>query len=107
VGWELRRSLLPLGEMIVLDRLACDLARPQDLPRIVAEARLDIIVNAAVYTAVVRAEQEEPPTRSLPRCSPLPVPIMPIRSRGRRTAAWREIVCADATASRSPVGNRL
>jgi len=59
VGWELRRSLVPLGEVIAMDRNACDLSRPQDLPRIVREAQPDIVVNAAAYTAVDKAEEEE------------------------------------------------
>lgn len=60
VGWELARSLLPLGETIALDRHSCDLSRPESLPAIVSEVRPDIIVNAAAYTAVDRAEEEEP-----------------------------------------------
>lgn len=59
VGWELKRSLLPLGEVIALDRDACDLSRLQDLPRIVRELKPDTIVNAAAYTAVDKAEDEE------------------------------------------------
>ncbi len=59
VGWELRHSLMPLGEVVALDRKACDLSRPQDLPRLMREAKPDIIVNAAAYTAVDRAEKEE------------------------------------------------
>jgi dTDP-4-dehydrorhamnose reductase len=59
VGWELRRSLLPLGEVIAMDRNACDLSRPQDLPRIIRETHPDIVVNAAAYTAVDKAEEEE------------------------------------------------
>ena len=35
IGWELRRSLAPLGEVVALDRRACDLARPAALPGIV------------------------------------------------------------------------
>ena len=42
-----------------MDRNACDLSRPQDLPRIIREARPDIVVNAAAYTAVDKAEEEE------------------------------------------------
>ena len=37
VGWELRRSLMPLGEVIAMDRNACDLSRLQDLPGIIRE----------------------------------------------------------------------
>jgi dTDP-4-dehydrorhamnose reductase len=59
VGWELRRSLMPIGEVIALDRAGCDLSQPRDLPRIVSGLKPDIIVNAAAYTAVDRAEQEE------------------------------------------------
>jgi dTDP-4-dehydrorhamnose reductase len=59
VGCELRQSLAPLGEVIALDRAACDLARPAEVARILREATPDIIVNAAAYTAVDRAEQEE------------------------------------------------
>ena len=59
VGWELRRSLAPLGEVVAMDRNACDLSGPQDLPRIIREAHPDIIINAAAYTAVDKAEKEE------------------------------------------------
>lgn len=59
IGWELRRSLMPLGEVIALDRTACDLSRPADASQTLREAKPDIIVNAAAYTAVDKAEQEE------------------------------------------------
>lgn len=59
VGWELRRSLLPLGEVLALDRSACDLARPDTLSALVDNVAPDVIVNAAAYTAVDRAEDEE------------------------------------------------
>ncbi len=59
VGWELARSLMPLGEVVALDRAACDLSRPETLAARVAEIRPDVIVNAAAYTAVDRAESEE------------------------------------------------
>ena len=59
VGWELCRSLMPLGEVIALDRAHCDLARPQDLPSLMRGLKPDVIVNAAAYTAVDKAEEEE------------------------------------------------
>jgi dTDP-4-dehydrorhamnose reductase len=59
IGWELTRSLTPLGEVIALDREGCDLARPDALPAIVRDAHPDVVVNAAGYTAVDRAEAEE------------------------------------------------
>lgn len=62
VGWELRRTLACLGEVIALDRrtkpLRIDLGDPDSLRRAVAETRPQLIVNAAAYTAVDRAEQE-------------------------------------------------
>ena len=59
VGWELARSLQPIGEVIALDRAGCDLSRPETLASVVREHRPDAIVNAAAYTAVDQAEREE------------------------------------------------
>ena len=59
VGWELARSLLPIGEVVSLTRQQCDLSRPETLPCIVQEIEPDVVVNAAAYTAVDRAEEEE------------------------------------------------
>ncbi|MCF6281517.1 MAG: dTDP-4-dehydrorhamnose reductase [Candidatus Polarisedimenticolaceae bacterium] len=59
VGWELARSLMPLGEVIALNRQQCDLSHPETIPDIVKEIKPDVIVNAAAYTAVDKAEEEE------------------------------------------------
>jgi dTDP-4-dehydrorhamnose reductase len=59
VGWELARSLLPLGDVIALGRAQADLADPEALRPVVRDARPEVIVNAAAYTAVDRAEDEE------------------------------------------------
>jgi len=59
VGWELRRSLGPLGDVIALDRKGCDLSRPNDLPGLIGQVQPDIIINAAAYTTVDQAEEEE------------------------------------------------
>lgn len=59
VGWELARALMPLGDVVALDRSRCDLARPETLAAIVADLAPDVVVNAAAYTAVDRAESEE------------------------------------------------
>ena len=59
VGWELVRSLIPLGEVIAADRSKADLARLDDLRKFVRRVAADVIVNAAAYTAVDRAEDEE------------------------------------------------
>ncbi len=59
VGWELARSLMPLGEVFPLSRKQCDLSHPETIPGIIQEIKPDIIVNAAAYTAVDKAEEEE------------------------------------------------
>lgn len=58
VGFELRRSLAPLGRVVALDRAGCDLSDPDAIRRIVRDIRPDVIVNPAAYTAVDRAETE-------------------------------------------------
>lgn len=59
VGWELARSLMPLGEVISLDRSSCNLSRPETVAATVSALRPNVIVNAAAYTTVDKAEQEE------------------------------------------------
>lgn len=62
VGWELQRSLAPLGELVAVDRttagLCGDLADPQGVARTIQTVAPQIVVNAAAYTAVDRAESE-------------------------------------------------
>ena len=63
LGWELQRSLAPLGELVALDRrgapgLCGDLGEPDGLAATVRQLCPDVIVNAAAYTAVDRAESE-------------------------------------------------
>ncbi|MGY2487104.1 dTDP-4-dehydrorhamnose reductase [Cupriavidus sp. CP313] len=58
VGFELRRSLAPLGRVVALDRAGCDLASPDAVRRVVRDLRPDVIVNPAAYTAVDKAETE-------------------------------------------------
>ena len=69
VGWELQRSLAPLGEVLALDRHSTtycgDLTKPEQLAQMVLAFRPDIIVNAAAHTAVDQAESEPALTRCL------------------------------------------
>jgi len=58
VGFELRRSLVPLGRVVALDRSDCDLADPGQIRDVIRRSRPDVIVNAAAYTAVDKAETE-------------------------------------------------
>lgn len=58
VGWELQTTLAPLGTVIGLDRSGMDLASPDSIRRVIREAKPDVIVNAAAYNNVDRAESE-------------------------------------------------
>jgi len=58
LGWELARALAPLGELAAYDRAILDLAKPDQIAAAVSSVKPDIIVNAAAYTAVDRAESE-------------------------------------------------
>lgn len=64
VGRELRRSLAPLGELVVATRdgvdadVAANFDDPAALAALVRESGADVVVNAAAYTAVDKAEAE-------------------------------------------------
>lgn len=59
VGWELTRTLAPLGQVISLGRDDCDLSNPQAIRALVQAVKPNIIVNPAAYTAVDKAETEQ------------------------------------------------
>ena len=58
VGWELQRTLAPLGEIIACDREQLDLCDVFQVRTRIRELQPQLIVNAAAYTAVDRAESE-------------------------------------------------
>lgn len=58
LGWELARTLSPLGDVAAFDHGGLDLADPGAIERTVRAAKPQLIVNAAAYTAVDRAEAE-------------------------------------------------
>jgi len=58
VGWELRKTLAPLGEVRSFDRYGLDLADVSTLVATVRSLQPRIIVNAAAYTAVDNAQDE-------------------------------------------------
>lgn len=74
VGWELQRSLAPLGEVLALDRHSSDfcgdLSQPERLAQMVLAFQPDVIVNAAAHTAVDKAESEPELARSLNATAP-------------------------------------
>lgn len=58
VGWELLRTLQPLGPVMAVDRTSLDLASPDSIRRVLRDSKPAIIVNPAAYTAVDKAEAE-------------------------------------------------
>ena len=63
VGWELQRSLAPLGEVVAVDfdsapPWRADFTEPESLAALVRSVAPDVIVNAAAHTAVDKAESE-------------------------------------------------
>jgi dTDP-4-dehydrorhamnose reductase len=58
VGWELRRTLAPLAQVTCVDFPAIDRTNGDSIRRWVRETRPEIVVNAAAYTAVDKAESE-------------------------------------------------
>ena len=74
VGWELQRSLAPLGEVVALDfdstDFHADFSHPAQLAETVLKVRPDVIVNSAAHTAVDKAESEPEFARKLNATSP-------------------------------------
>ena len=58
IAWELQVTLATLGKITVLGSQELDLSNPDAIATTVRQLRPDLIVNAAAYTAVDRAEQE-------------------------------------------------
>lgn len=58
VGFELRRALAPLGEIVAVDREECNLTDEKNIREVVRRIRPNVIVNPAAYTAVDKAETE-------------------------------------------------
>lgn len=58
VGWELQRTLAPLGEVVSLGRAEADLSQPGGPRQAVRQTHPQVIVNAAAFTDVDRAESE-------------------------------------------------
>jgi dTDP-4-dehydrorhamnose reductase len=75
VGWELQRSLVPLGEVVAVDfdtpgALRADFSEPESLAALVRAVAPQIIVNAAAHTAVDKAESEPDLARALNAAAP-------------------------------------
>lgn len=83
VGWELQRSLAPLGELTALGSAEADFEKPDELRALVRRIAPDAIVNAAAYTAVDKAESE--PERAF-RINAEAVCVL--AEEAARTAGW-------------------
>ncbi|HUZ05332.1 MAG TPA: dTDP-4-dehydrorhamnose reductase [Acidobacteriaceae bacterium] len=58
VGWELKHALASLGDVIAVSRSEMDLASAESMRNCIRASRPNLIVNAAAYTAVDKAESE-------------------------------------------------
>lgn len=87
VGWELQRSLAPLGEVLALrtnsQELCGNFANPEGIAETVRAVSPDIIVNAAAYTAVDKAESEPELARTVNALTP-----GVLAQEAKRCAAW-------------------
>jgi len=74
VGWELQRSLAPLGELFAVDfdsqELCGDFTRPDAVAETVRKVAPQLIVNAAAHTAVDKAESEPDLVRTINATTP-------------------------------------
>lgn len=70
VGAEVARELDGRAEVVALDRAGLDLSRPAEIAQRIREAKPDVIVNAAAYTAVDRAEADEDAARAVNAVAP-------------------------------------
>lgn len=65
LGFELRRALAPLGEVIAVDHADCDFADADAVRRLVRTVEPAVIANSAAYTAVDKAESEPELARAI------------------------------------------
>jgi dTDP-4-dehydrorhamnose reductase len=70
VGWELQRSLAPLGEVVALGSDGADFTDLDGLVKTVRAIAPDVIVNAAAHTAVDKAESEAGLARTINALAP-------------------------------------
>lgn len=87
VGWELQRSLAPLGNLIAVDvrssEYCGDFSNPEGIAETVRRVKPDVIVNAAAHTAVDKAESEPEFAQLLNATS-----VEAIAKEAAKTGAW-------------------
>ena len=70
LGWELERTLAPLGEVNACDYPQIDLSASSSLRRFIREYAPDVLVNAAAYTAVDKAESDPDAAQAINAVAP-------------------------------------
>jgi len=70
VGWHLQRTMAPMGEVLAIDIEQVDLTDLEAVARTVREFAPDVVVNAAAYTAVDKAESEPELARAINVAAP-------------------------------------
>jgi dTDP-4-dehydrorhamnose reductase len=70
LGWELHRSLLPLGEIVAIDQEHINLVDTERLPDFIREINPQVIINPAAYTQVDKAESEPELARAVNAIAP-------------------------------------
>jgi dTDP-4-dehydrorhamnose reductase len=70
VGFELQRSLAPLGQVTAVDSSDCDLSNADTLRALIRQVRPQLIVNPAAYTAVDKAESDPVLARAVNAIAP-------------------------------------
>jgi dTDP-4-dehydrorhamnose reductase len=87
IGWELQRSLAPLGEVIALDARSLgycgDFTNLDGLAQTIRAITPDVIVNAAAHTAVDKAESEPELARTINALAPAV-----LANEAKRIGAW-------------------
>lgn len=87
VGWELQRSLSSMGKLVALDvddqELCGDFTHPDGIIQTIHEISPDVIVNAAAYTAVDKAESEPELARTINVLAP-----EILAQESRKLGAW-------------------
>jgi len=70
LGFELQRTLAPLGHIFTIDINECNLADPEAVRALIRKVKPDLIVNPAAYTAVDKAESEPELAKSVNSIAP-------------------------------------
>lgn len=83
VGWELRRTLAPVGKVVAVDFPEIDLTNPDSIRKWTREIKPQVIVNAAAYTAVDKAETDFDKCNRINGVAP-----GILAEEAKRTASW-------------------